>query len=1108
MDDRDRLTIASWLGQETEQQLRSAGEKVRTLLQENAVLRQEKAALSDRWKEVERSLGWLLIQRARHLRATLFPEGTIRGRCWSLSSRFAKTAGRSGIRVALRKSLEKIAGKLTGRTRRKNSSATAFLARLLPLDDPVEKFRELPWRFLGEDQDGPSRKSGHFKLLLVAHSACRTGAPLCLLRLAEELSRLADVEFWIVLQQGGDLADSFARTAPTLEIEKLIAQGVNRQEVPGFIAASFHDFSSRGVAICNTLAVSEFHAAFAEHEVSVLSWVHELPTFIESLGGKDAIERIKAASRKIMVPAEAVRTALVSRFGIDPERIRTVYNGQDARTRGLSRETMRLRVLEELGLPDDALIVLGCGTVDLRKGADLFVNVARRVLTDPRAMSFSPRTYFVWVGHRNEDDLQRWLLHDVGIGDLKARIRFIGSRAATTPYFMVADLFALTSREDPCPLVNLEAMESGLAVVAFQGAGGAPEVLGEGGVCVPYIDVDAMARAVRELLADPARRDEMGRRSQSLIREHFTWSRFMGEFLDMLRKDFHYYRSQDLKVSVIVPNYRHARFLDERLRSIFDQTLRPHEIIFLDDASPDDSVEVARRLAPLAPVPMQIMESEQNSGSTFRQWLKGLTVATGDLIWIAESDDWAHLRFLERIVPEFYDPDVVLAYCQSAIIGPGGEKWADNFLAHTDDISITRWRGRYSVPGIQEAELALSQKNTIPNASAVVFRRPELLDFEEELANLQFAGDWFFYAMLIRTGKIAYLPEVLNFYRRHEETVTHRSVRQDTQPQESLHVKARVFETFPVSANAMASSLARSVLEYNELTERMNLRRPALTANPHVSGPLNRIRAKLNQGCYASSALKILLVVNDLEATGECAAIIRLAGALAGEHTIFLCNARPQDTDPDMVARLDKRVIFLEGTLGPTRWSASAEQSDQTASRRSEILKELIRLHRIDVIHSCSWWADRLILSIIPELKIPWLIHLDGILSALAEYDAADPEFIRPATAILNAAKGIFYEHESDFMRLEQRAIRVPGGEAHWLIDCGSSIDRIAAACTESYLEACNVLSLERDQESTEPITCETPLVLPGGWPESLPIPVDFSRPPRKGIQDEYEDVA
>jgi glycosyltransferase involved in cell wall biosynthesis len=1053
-----------------ERELKTTKEEVRRFLRENAILRREQSLLLDEWNEAQSSLGWILVRRAHNIRARLFREHTIRGRCWSLFARFLRTAGNSGIRVAVRKSLAKIARHIGARLGSKNGRSASPFARFLPRDLPVNRFQELPWRFLGTDPRRPALHRGHFKLLLVGHSAGRTGAPLFLLRVAEELSQLADVDCWIVLKQGGELAESFARIAPTLEVETLIRQGVHRDRVPELIAASFHEFSSRGVAVCNTLAVSEFHAAFAARNVAVLSWIHELPTFIDSLGGRPAIERIKAASHRIMVPAEAVRTALVSRFGIDPDRVRTAYFGQDARTRGLSRETARRTVLQELELPEDARIVLGCGTVDLRKGADLFVNLARRVLTDPLAASFARSTYFIWVGHLNDDDLQRWVLHDAGIGELERQIRFIGTVADTAPYFLAADLFALTSREDPCPQVNLEAMEAGLAVVAFLGAGGAPEVLRDCGICVGYIDVDAMAQTVRELLTDPELRGDLGRRGQTLIREQFTRTRFMDQVRDLLASEFGYRASQGLKVSVIIPNYRHARFLEERLRSVFDQTLRPHEIIFLDDASPDESIAIARSMAPLAPAPFQIVVNDQNSGSTFRQWIKGLSLATGDLVWIAESDDSAHPRLLERIVPEFYDPEVTLAYCQSALVGPRGEKWADNFLAHTDDISTTRWRSRYCVPGTLEAELALSQKNTIPNASAVVFRRPEQLDFTEELFKLRFGGDWFFYAMLLRTGKIAYLPEVLNFYRRHEDTVTHRSVREDTQAQESLHVKALIFETFPVTVSAIATSLARTALEYNELSERMNLKRPAVSANPHLTGPLDRIRASFDRSLHTPSALKILLVAGDLKASGESTAIISLASALAREYTVLLCNSRPEDTDSETVARLDDRVILLEGTLGAMPWSPSAGQSEQVTGRRADIIKELIRLHHIDVIHSGSWLADRLVLSIIDDLDVPWVIHSSGALGALERLEEADPAIDQLATTILSAAAGIFYEHKTDFTRLEARAIRVPSGKPRWLIHRGSTIDQIAATCAGAYTEVSSLLNFQRDRESTKAI--------------------------------------
>jgi glycosyltransferase involved in cell wall biosynthesis len=1046
---RTRLDQSREPDRNSDQQPRAGRELAAALLQENTALRNELAALTNRWYDVERSLGWQLVKRGSKLRAALFRDGSLRGRCWRLFALALKTANSSGIRVALRKSFQKIARKITARIGWRSSSPPRFLAGLFPHELPVGRFQQLPWRFPAKPPDGDSRHSGYLKMLLVSHSAGRTGAPLCLLRLAQELSRLAIVECWVVLPHGGELEDAFTAVAPTLVIDDLVARGIARDQVPYLIAASFHAYSSRGIAVCNTVAVSEFHPAFAAQKVPVLSWIHELPSFIESLGGKAAIARVQTASHRIMVPAEAVRTALESRFGVDSDRIRTIYNGQDARTLGLSRETMRLRVLEELGLPEDALIVLGCGTVDLRKGTDLFVNVALRVLSDPLGQSFCARTYFIWVGHHTGDDLERWLLHDVRTADRSDQIRFIGPRPDTTPYFMAADVLALTSREDPCPLVNLEAMESGLAVVAFQGAGGAAEVLGDGGISVPYLDANAMARAVRELLANPQLRAQMGRRGQTRIREHFTWSRFMDDFLDMLQKDFQIRPAQGLKVSVIVPNFQHAPFLEERLRSVFNQTFPPHEIIFLDDASSDQSVPVARRLAPLAPVPMQFVVNQENSGNTFRQWIKGLRLATGDLVWIAESDDSADPRLLERLVPEFYDPEVVLAYCQSAIIGPSGEKWAEDFLAHTDDISPTRWLARYCAPGFEEAELALSQKNTIPNASAVVFRRPVKLDFEDELVILQFAGDWFFYAMLIRTGKIAFLPEVLNFYRRHQQTVTHRSVRQDTQPQESLYVKARVFETFGVSANAIASSLARSVLEYDGLSERLNLERPALTANPHLAEVLNRIRTSLDRVSNASGSVKILLVVDEREACEESAPAVRLANDLAAARTVFLATAEPQRRGPSVLTQVDERVIFLEGSSGSSLWNAASKQPDQIGDRladgRREVLIELIRFHRIDVILSRSRLADRLVLSMIAALDIPWWIHVDGVLDALIDTSAADGQFEPVGDAILKAATGVFYENERDFHRLEELAIRAPSNKALRLLERVAAIERIGA---------------------------------------------------------------
>jgi len=81
------------------------------------------------------------------------------------------------------------------------------------------------------------------------------------------------------------------------------------------------------------------------------------------------------------------------------------------------------------------------------------------------------------------------------------------------------------------------------------------------------------------------------------------------------------------KVSILVPNYNYARFLDQRLGSIERQTYRDFEVILLDDASTDDSVQILKRFA--REHHCQLVCNEHNSGNAFKQWNKGLNLATG-----------------------------------------------------------------------------------------------------------------------------------------------------------------------------------------------------------------------------------------------------------------------------------------------------------------------------------------------------------------------------------------------------------------------------------------------------------------------------------------------
>ena len=97
-------------------------------------------------------------------------------------------------------------------------------------------------------------------------------------------------------------------------------------------------------------------------------------------------------------------------------------------------------------------------------------------------------------------------------------------------------------------------------------------------------------------------------------------------------------------VSIIVPNYNHARFLPERLNSIFNQTFQDYEVILLDDASTDNSVEILNRYA-ANPKVSHFIVNQENSGSPFKQWKRGIDLARGEFVWIAESDDYSNTTF-------------------------------------------------------------------------------------------------------------------------------------------------------------------------------------------------------------------------------------------------------------------------------------------------------------------------------------------------------------------------------------------------------------------------------------------------------------------------------
>ncbi|MGA2700835.1 MAG: glycosyltransferase [Isosphaeraceae bacterium] len=529
---------------------------------ETAILAERISSLSHELDRIQQSLGWALVQKARKIRTILFREGGLSGRCWRAFSRFVKVAMTEGIGTAVAKARARIKQKMGRRvdvTRPLGERTGGGLSV-----GTFVSFQQLPWRCDGESVTQPADGARSYKVLLVLHEASRTGAPLCMLRLAEQLAQNGDLDCWIVLDRGGELVDEFARVAPTVSVDLLSHQGIAREQAPDLIAALFREYADSGVAICNTACVGGYYAACAAHHVPVLAWVHEMPTSIDWFcGGRNTVDLILRSARRIITPANTVRDALTTYYQLEDDRVQTFYNGLCVRDDHRPRSQERQRVREELGLPEDAQLVLGCGTIELRKGVDMFVQMARIVLADES----TSKLWFLWLGKTLDTCLKCWLEHDLAKEGLHDRVRFLGPREDPRPYFKAADVFALTSREDPCPLVNMEAMASGLPVVAFKGAGGAPELLEDCGLVVPYADLEATAQAVLHLLASPEKCESLGRRAKEKIYSNFTWPRSAERLIRILEEDYHYRPTSGRTFSIDAQHLNRRHHLDMHSRA-------------------------------------------------------------------------------------------------------------------------------------------------------------------------------------------------------------------------------------------------------------------------------------------------------------------------------------------------------------------------------------------------------------------------------------------------------------------------------------------------------------------------------------------------------------
>jgi glycosyltransferase involved in cell wall biosynthesis len=593
------------------------------------------------------------------------------------------------------------------------------------------------------------------KIIVVSHDAHLWGAQLLALHITKTLKENFHYDVSLILKSGGRLEEDFKKYSTVYNLERDYSASWQVDKLIKKLSQN-----GANIAICNTVVTGDIVELLVKNNIKTISLIHELPGIIQEYKQEENARAITAYADKVVFPAEIVKSKFVSISGLDNGKCVISPQGLYLKNSYKSKKDKARIVLRKLlAIPQDSKIILAVGHADKRKGVDLFFEVAKKVLQSETGI------YFIWTGHRNENFVAS-IDSEIKQCGLEDHIRFVGIQKDVDLFYAGSDLYLMTSREDPFPSTILEAMDVGVPVIGFKDAGGFGEIITpDNGMLVPYLDVDTMTKEVIKIISDPENLHRKGECASALIKARYNFVDYIYRLLTLLGCEYK-------KVSVVVPNYNYAQYLEERLASIVKQGYPIYEIIFLDDCSSDNSLEIASRYAEKCRIPFIIYQNIKNSGSVFRQWARGILEARGDFIWIAEADDLCETTFLEKVVKGIKDEHVVMSYCNSKQIDDCGNFIGVNYLDYTNDIDENKWKNNYTREGIKEICDTLVIKNTIPNVSATVFKKCDISEILDDLVQFRIAGDWFFYTWLLQKGEISFIAESLNDHRRHSKGVT------------------------------------------------------------------------------------------------------------------------------------------------------------------------------------------------------------------------------------------------------------------------------------------------------------------------------------------------
>jgi len=385
------------------------------------------------------------------------------------------------------------------------------------MKEEVDVMKEEGW-LLDKNLENKTSKSRE-TIILVLHELSRTGAPILGTELAKRIKESANVI--VVSLKSGPLEDVLEK----MDIPFFILEG--RDEVYTDLALEkIIDLTGATKAIVNSICSHAVINILERKKILIVTLVHE---FYSSACAPHIYSLIHEKSLGVVYPSELVKTdAMEGDPNLRDDHVLVMPQGlirAPSEKNSNDAEGRKIKEVFHSGLENNACIIVGIGSIEPRKGVDLFISTAQSILRNYPLAPFR----FVWIGHPLSDfhqaDYVVYLKQQIRRAGLSENVFIMDPVKNLQAAYSEADIFFLSSRLDPLPLVSIEAMEYGLPLVCFEGASGTADYLVQSAVTsstvVPYLDIEAAANKIHDLIIDPIERKRIG-----LIQQEFARTRF------------------------------------------------------------------------------------------------------------------------------------------------------------------------------------------------------------------------------------------------------------------------------------------------------------------------------------------------------------------------------------------------------------------------------------------------------------------------------------------------------------------------------------------------------------------------------------------------------